>query len=538
LTRALAETVIASEAKQSSPQAFALDCFAAALLAITARLQNAMPASDNLAGRALTASNEPAFRLAPHNIEAEQALLGSILVNNDAFDRVSDFLRPEHFSEELHRRIFDVASQLIRAGKIASPITLKTFLGEADLGGVTLPQYLARLAAEATTIINAEDYGRTIHDLAVRRELIVIGEDIVNAAYDAPVGVSPREQIEEAERKLYAVAETGRYDGGFQRFSDALTIAIDMAAKAYERDGRLSGVATGLTDLDRYMGGLQPSDLVIVAGRPGMGKTALATNIAFNIARAYESKARADGTPETVNGGIIGFFSLEMSAEQLATRIIAEQAGVPSYKIRRGDITEPEFHRIAEAARTMQSIPFYIDQTGGLSIAQLAARARRLKRQRGLDVLVIDYLQLLGGSKTRSDNRVQEVTEITTGLKALAKDLNVPVLALSQLSRQVESRDDKRPQLSDLRESGSIEQDADVVLFVFREEYYLKMRQPREGTEEFLAWQAEMEKAHGRAEIIIGKQRHGPTGTIELAFDAEVTRFSNLAREENLPERF
>src|ERR1700730_5711831 len=477
-----------------------------------------MPAIENLAGRFLLAGPDPAFRLAPHNIEAEQALLGAILVNNDAFARVSDFLKAEHFSEEVHRRIFDVAAQLIRAGKLASPITLKTFLGEHDLGGVTVPQYLARLAAEATTIINAE-YS-------------------VNAAYDAPVNTSPREQIEDAERKLYSVAETGRYEGGFQRFSDALTTAVDMAAKAYERDGRLSGIATGLADLDRYMGGLQPSDLVIVAGRPGMGKTALATNVAFNIASSHEDKPKPDGTRETVNGGIVGFFSLEMSAEQLATRIIAEQAAVPSSKIRRGDIGEPEFHRIVEAARKMQTIPFYIDQSGGLSIAQLAARARRLKRQRGLDVLVIDYLQLLGGSKTRTDSRVQEVTEITTALNALAQALHMPVIAVSQWSRQVESRDDKRPQLSDLRESGSIEQDADVVLFVFREEYYLNNRQPREGTEEFIAWQADMEKAHGKAEIIIGKQRHGPTGTVELAFEAEVTRFSNLAREDSLPEHF
>ncbi|WP_026606412.1 replicative DNA helicase [Methylocapsa acidiphila] len=495
-----------------------------------------MTTIDHFADRFETTSAEAKFRLAPHNIEAEQALLGAILVNNDAFDRVSDFLRPEHFSEEIHRRIYDIASQLIRAGKLASPITLKTFLGDHDLGGVTTPQYLARLAAEATTIINAENYGRTVHDLAIRRDLILIGEDIVNAAFDAPVDASPRDQIEEAERKLYSVAEFGRYEGGFQRFSDALTTAVDMAAKAFERDGRLSGVATGLADLDRMMGGLQASDLVIVAGRPGMGKTALATNIAFNIAKAYEFRPRPDGTPETVNGGIVGFFSLEMSSEQLATRIIAEQAGVASYKIRRGDIAEHEFHRLAEAARDMQTIPFYIDQTGGLSIAQLTARARRLKRQRGLDVLVIDYLQLLGGSKSRGDSRVQEVTEITTGLKALAKELNVPIIALSQLSRQVESRDDKRPQLSDLRESGSIEQDADVVMFVFREEYYLNNKQPREGTEEFLAWQTDMERVHGRAEIIIGKQRHGPTGTVELAFEAEMTRFSNLAREDALPE--
>jgi replicative DNA helicase len=480
---------------------------------------------------------EPHFRVPPHNIEAEQALLGAILVNNDAYDRVSDFLRADHFAEELHRRIYEVMSQLIKSGKIATPITLKTFLGDHDLGGVTIPQYLARLAAEATSVINAEDYGRTIYDLAMRRQLIIIGEDVVNSAYDSPVDISPRTQIEEAERRLYEIAEQGRYDGGFQSFSSALTIAVEMAAKAYEREGKLSGIATGLSDMDAKLGGLQPSDLIIVAGRPGMGKTALATNIAFNIARHYKFEVRPDGTHHTNNGGIVGFFSLEMSAEQLATRIIAEQSGVPSYKIRRGDITDHEFQRISEASREMQTIPFFIDQTGGISIAQLVARARRLKRQRGLDVLVVDYLQLLSGSKSRGDNRVQELTEITTGLKALAKELNVPIVALSQLSRQVEQRDDKRPQLSDLRESGSIEQDADVVMFVYREEYYLKNREPRPGTEDHINWMSEMERAHGRAEVIIGKQRHGPTGTIELAFEAEVTRFSNLAQEDALPER-
>ncbi|HEY1942196.1 MAG TPA: replicative DNA helicase [Roseiarcus sp.] len=493
---------------------------------------------DSFAGRRAVVANpsEPVYRTPPLNIEAEQALLGAILVNNDAYDRVSDFLKPEHFAEEIHRRIYEIAGSLIRAGKLASPITLKTFLGEHDLGGVTVPQYLARLAAEATTIINANDYGRMIHDLAVRRDLIQIGEEVVNVAYDAPVDSSPRDQIEEAERRLYAIAEGGRYDGGFQRFSDALKTAVDMAAKAYERDGHLSGVSTGLIDLDQKMGGLQASDLIILAGRPAMGKTSLATNIAFNIAKAYRGEQRPDGSLETVEGGIVGFFSLEMSAEQLATRIIAEQSGVSSHKIRRGDITESDFHHVAEAVREMQSIPFYIDQTGGISIAQLTARARRLKRQRGLDVLVIDYLQLLSGSKSRGDSRVQELTEITTGLKALAKELAVPIVALSQLSRQVEQRDDKRPQLSDLRESGSIEQDADVVLFVYREEYYLKGKEPRPGTEEHLTWMNQMEAAHGRAEVIIGKQRHGPTGTVELQFEAELTRFGNLAREEAMPE--
>jgi replicative DNA helicase len=479
----------------------------------------------------------PEYRVAPNNIDAEQALLGAVLVNNDAYYRVSDFLEPVHFFEELHRRIYEVATSLIKAGKVATPITLKTFLGDADLGGVTVSQYLARLAAEATTVINAEDYGRTIYDLAIRRSLIGIGEDMVNVAYDAPVETSPRDQIEETERRLYELAEKGKYDGGFQRFSDALTTAIDMAAAAYKRDGGLSGISTGLRDLDRDVGGLQRSDLVILAGRPGMGKTALATNIAFNIAKAYRGEKQPDGTVKTVNGGIIGFFSLEMSAEQLATRIIAEQSGVPSFKIRRGSITEADFYKITEAARDMQTVPFHIDQTGGISIAQLAARARRLKRQRGLDVLVVDYIQLLSGSAKKGDSRVQEVTEITTGLKALAKELDVPILALSQLSRQVEARDDKRPQLSDLRESGSIEQDADVVMFVFREEYYLKNKEPKAGTEEHFKWQDEMGQVHGKAEVIIGKQRHGPTGTVQLAFQADVTRFADLADELKLPER-
>ena len=482
-------------------------------------------------------AQESSYRNPPANIEAEQALLGAILINNDAYDRVSDFLRSEHFVEEIHRRIYDIAGSLIRAGKLASPITLKTFLGEHDLGGgMTVPQYLARLAGEATTINNAGDYGRTIHDLAVRRSLINIGEDVVNVAYDAPVDSSPRDQIEEAEKRLYQIAEGGQYGGGFSKFSDALKQAVDMAARAYERDGHLSGVSTGLDDLDHKMGGLQASDLIIIAGRPGMGKTALATNIAFNIAKAYRGELKPDGSTQTVNGGIVGFFSLEMSAEQLATRILADQSGVASYKIRRGDITEQEFHLLSRAMHEMQSIPFYIDQTGGISIAQLTARARRLKRQRGLDVLVIDYLQLLSGSKGKSDNRVQELTEITTGLKALAKELSVPILGLSQLSRAVEQRDDKRPQLSDLRESGSIEQDADVVIFVYREEYYLKNKEPRPGTDEHIAWMTEMERAHGRAEVIIGKQRHGPTGTVELQFEAELTRFGNLARPEAMPE--
>ncbi len=496
----------------------------------TARKQPAAPSS---AGAA------PQYRTAPHNIELEQALLGAILVNNEAFYRVSDFLEPQHFFEPLHQKLYEIAASLVRVGKAATPITLKTFLPD-DIGiaGLTASQYLARLAAEATTVINAGDYGRNIYDLAVRRSLIEIGESIVNVAYDSPVDSSPQQQIDAAERGLYEIAETGRYDGGFQRFAQALTTAVEMAAHAYQRDGKLSGLATGLKDLDRMMGGLQKSDLVIVAGRPGMGKTALATNIGFNVARAWEGGVRPDGRIESTNGGIVGFFSLEMSAEQLATRIISEQAEIASHRIRRGEIESADFDRIAMTARDMERIPLYIDETGGLSIAQLAARARRLKRQRGLDLLVIDYIQLLQGSTRRAaESRVQEVTEITTSLKALAKELNIPVLALSQLSRQVESRDDKRPQLSDLRESGSIEQDADVVMFVFREEYYLRNKEPRPGSEEHFKWQQDMDAVHGRAEIIIGKQRHGPTGTVAMQFKADVTRFSDLAEADRLPER-
>jgi replicative DNA helicase len=478
----------------------------------------------------------PVFREAPHNLEAEQALLGAILVNNEAVDRVSGFLKPQHFFDPLHGRIFETASKLIMGGKRATPITLKTyFQNDEPVGELSVPQYLGRLAANATTIINAEDYGRTVYDLAVRRQLIEIGEAMVNTAFDSPIDAPPAAQIEGAEQQLYELAETGKYGTGFEPFSSALTDAIDMAANAYRRDGGLSGLATGFTDLDQRMGGLQASDLIIIAGRPSMGKTALATNIAYHVAKAYAADPDSD---KPLDGAVVGFFSLEMSAEQLATRIIAEQSYIPSERIRRGRIDSDEFDRIVEVSQELQNLPLFIDQTGGISVAQLAARARRLKRQRGLGFVIVDYLQLLSGSSRRAqEGRVQEVTEITTGLKALAKELQVPILALSQLSRQVENREDKRPQLADLRESGSIEQDADVVMFVFREEYYLERSQPRENTEEHRQWQIDMEAVTGKADVIIGKQRHGPTGTVTLQFTPEFTRFSNLAASQRLPER-
>ncbi len=479
------------------------------------------------------------YREAPSNIEAEQALLGAMLVNNDAYYVVHDFLKPDHFFEPLHREIFAKTSEMIRMGKIANPVTIKTFLAAGDkVGDLTVAQYLARLAAEATTIINASDYGRAIYDLAIRRSLIRIGEDVVNIAFDAPLDMEPKSQIEDAERRLFELAETGRYDGGFQSFTDAVTLAVEMATAAKDRDGGLSGVSSGIHGLDQRMGGLQPSDLIILAGRPAMGKTSLATNIAFNIAAAYEPAEQADGSFKAKNGGVVGFFSLEMSAEQLATRIISEQTEISSSKIRRGNINDQELVKLIACSETMQRLPLYIDQTGGISIAQLSARARRLKRQRGLDVMIIDYVQLMQGSTRSQGNRVQEITEITTGLKALAKELNVPIVALSQLSRQVESRDDKRPQLSDLRESGSIEQDADVVMFVYRDEYYLANREPKPGSDDHLKWEQQLNEARGKADVIIAKQRHGPTATVPLAFQAEYTRFTDLADEAYLPEQF
>ncbi|WP_068081800.1 replicative DNA helicase [Polycladidibacter stylochi] len=477
-------------------------------------------------------------RIVPHNAEAERQLLGAILVNNETYYRISEFLEPQHFFLEPHKDIYEKCAALIKAGKIASPITLKTFFSNDEkIADLTATQYLLRLAADATTIINAIDYGRTIYDLAIRRNLITIGEDMVNVAFDAPIDLPPNDQIDSAERRLYELAESGRSDGAFVDFGSALTQTIEMAAAAYQRDGALSGVSTGLRDLDRLMGGLQSSDLVVLAGRPAMGKTSLATNIAYNIAQSYQAEEQPDGTLRTVNGGVVGFFSLEMSAEQLATRIISEQTEISSSKIRRGDINEADFEKLVAATQHMQHVPLHVDQTGGISIAALVSKARRLKRQKGLDLLVVDYIQLLTGSSKNQGNRVQEITEITTGLKALAKELNVPIIALSQLSRQVENRDDKRPQMSDLRESGSIEQDADVILFVYREEYYMGKKEPPEGSPEYETWRTEMERLRGRAEVIIAKQRHGPTGIVDLQFQGEFTRFSDLADSDHIPDR-
>ena len=466
----------------------------------------------------------------PHNVEAEQQLLGAILTNNEVFDRVSALVRSEHFFEPVHRRIFEIAAARIQKNMLASPVTLKAYMDDDDglkeLGGAA---YLARIAGAAVASYAARDYAQMIYDLAVRRELIQLGRDIAAKAAQVDVASEPREQIIEAEQALYKLGEQGVAERGFQSFLRAVTEAVNVAAAAYQRDGGLAGISTGLVDLDRKLGGLHPSDLIILAGRPSMGKTSLATNIAFNIAKAHKQGIRHDGTEGTVNGGSVGFFSLEMSAEQLAARILSEAAEIPSEHIRRGDMEEDQFRRFVEVAKTLENCPLYIDDTPALPISQMAARARRLKRTHGLDVLIVDYLQLLRGSS--KENRVQEVSEITQGLKAIAKELNIPVIALSQLSRQVENREDKRPQLSDLRESGSIEQDADVVMFVFREEYYREREKPSDHDLDAMAkWQEIMERVHGKAEVVIGKQRHGPIGSVELSFEGRFTRFGNLAQ--------
>jgi len=467
----------------------------------------------------------------PHNLEAEQALLGSLMFDNAVFERLSDRLRGSHFYEPFHQRLFDAIEDHIRQGLLAEPtILMERFKQDPafqEFGGL---RYLADLVDRAPPAANAPDYARVVYDLALRRDLIRIGGEIIK---EAPNPETPAdEQIEQAEQTLYSLAETGKPSSGFVSFSHALSGAVEMAGEAYQREGKLAGLATRLDDLDQKLGGLHPSDLLILAGRPSMGKTALATNIAFNVARNYRWEPTPDGGRKTVDGGVVAFYSLEMSAEQLAMRILADASGVSSDKLRKGEIDASDFGKIRDAAIEIGESPLYIDATGGLSISKLAARARRLKRmENGLDLIVVDYLQLVTTGDNSQKNRVQEVSEITGGLKALAKELNVPIIALSQLSRQVEQREDKRPQLSDLRESGSIEQDADCVMFVYRESYYLGRAEPREGTEEHLKWQEDMDRLQHQAEVVIGKQRHGPIGIVKLAFDSNTTRFGNLAHD-------
>jgi len=476
------------------------------------------------------------FRSLPHNFEAEKALLGAIFANNNAYDRVADYLRPECFADPIHGSIFGAIAKLIERGQIADPITLLNFFENngsiRDVGG---SHYLAEIAGSMVSVINSAEYGRTIYDLHLKRQLIELGEQVVNRACTPEVDDPAVIQIENAEQTLYDLATTGDLEGGFQDFKSTVISAIEVAEIAHKRDGKLSGVSTGLRDLDQIMGGLHPSDLIILAARPSMGKTALATNIAFNAAYDYKFETNENGDKKVLDGAVVGFFSLEMSAEQLAARILSEQAQIASDKMRRGTLTNTEFDKLVVASQQLHQLPIFIDDTPALSVSALRTRARRLKRNEGLGLVVVDYLQLMDGS-SRSDNRVQEISEITRGLKTLAKELDVPVLALSQLSRAVEQREDKRPQLSDLRESGTIEQDADVVSFIFRQAYYDErnepVQRPEESTDKYTAryseWEERSEQNRFIAELIIGKQRHGPTGTTKLHFNGMYTRFGDL----------
>jgi replicative DNA helicase len=484
----------------------------------------------------------------PHNVEAEAALLGALMIDNRLAEDIQMKLRPDHFFEPVHARVYEGILKLVDRNMIASPVTLRPMF-EADvemkeLGG---PAYLAQLTGSGAAIIGARDFANQIYDLALLRALIGVGRNMVEQAIDTSEDVDPKSQIEGAEAALYRVAEEGGGEGSVKSFAQATKLAVQMAEKALNTGGGLSGITTGLEGVNAKTGGLHHSDLLILAGRPGMGKTALATNIAFNTARRY-TRDLEDGIPaEKSAGAAVAFFSLEMSSDQLATRILAEQSGISSENLRMGKISQQEFRNLARAAAELESLPLYIDDTPGLTIAALRTRARRLKRQKGIGFIVVDYLQLLQGTgKGGGDqNRVQEISEISRGLKTLAKELNVPVMALSQLSRAVEQREDKRPQLSDLRESGSIEQDADIVMFVYREEYYVASREPKQGMDGDNAkihdahqeWARDMERVYGTAELIIAKQRHGATGKVKLKFEAKITRFSDYIDEGYLPEQ-
>ncbi len=481
--------------------------------------------------------------LLPQNLEAEQALLGAILVNNKAFEKISEYLRPFHFADSIHSKIYEVISKLIQRGHIADVITLKNYFEqEGTLNEVGGHKYLVKLADSASPLTNVEYYGQFIYDKYLRRELIATGYEIVNSAMKEDVDTDANTQIEMAEKRLFELSNQGDIQGGFVSFGDALTSSLALIEQAYQKEGKLSGLPTGLDALDNKTGGLNNSDLIILAGRPAMGKTALATNIAYNVAEFMSRDKNLDNR----NRGV-AFFSLEMSADQLASRILSTVTQTPSHKMRTGELDEAEFIRIAAGVRELENIPLYIDDSPGVNINTIRTRARRLKRNKGLGLIVIDYIQLINGSgsKRSEGNRVQELSEISRGLKMLAKELNIPVIALSQLSRGVEQRDDKRPIMSDLRESGSIEQDADIVMFVFRENYYIKNEEPKqragETPEHFQnrleEWETRIRQTENIGEVIIGKQRHGPTGTVQLFWNGEFTQFGNLAREENLPDQ-
>jgi replicative DNA helicase len=488
--------------------------------------------------RITESASEPGTPSLPQNVEAEAALLGALMIDNRLVEDVQLKLRSDHFFEPLHGRIYESILRMTDANRIANPVTLRPlFDSDEAMKEVGGPAYLAQLTGSGAAVIGARDFAQQIYDLALLRALIGVGRDLVEGALDTSEEVAPLAQIERAETELYKVAEEGGAEGKAKSFSEATKDALEMAERALNSGGHLSGLTTGLESLNAKIGGLHKSDLIIIAGRPGMGKSALGTNIGFAAAQRLLRDQEDGIEPGKSAGAAVALFSLEMSADQLATRILAEESGISSENLRMGKISQQEFRHLARAAAELQSLPLYIDDTPGLTIAALRTRARRLKRQKGVGMVIVDYLQLLQGTgRNANDNRVNEISEISRGLKQLAKELDVPVIGLSQLSRAVEQREDKRPQLSDLRESGSIEQDADIVLFIYREDYYLAAKQPGDDHPDFAAWQEEMARAYGLAEVIVAKQRHGSTGKVRLKFDSRITKFSDAASESYLPE--
>ena len=457
------------------------------------------------------------FKELPNNIDAEQSVIGSILVNNDIFDEISTIISSNNFFDPMHQKIFEAIENLIYKGMLANPITLKNYF-EDEKDDLNVPEYLVKITKFSTSVRQAIEYSKIVYDMFVRRELIKISEQTIDSAKLSELDTNGQTIIENSEKLLFDLAEKGSFNSSLVKFDDAMKQTIEMASAAYKNEEGIVGVPTGLRDLDDKLGGLHQSDLIIIAGRPSMGKTSLATNIAFNAAKKLQDSGKKSS---------IAFFSLEMSSEQLSTRIISEQARISSNDIRRGRISDEQFDKFLETSKNIAELPLYIDETPAISIAAVSNRARRIKRLFGLDMIVVDYIQLMRGTTYNKDGRVQEISQITQGLKAIAKELALPVVALSQLSRQVEQRDDHKPQLADLRESGSIEQDADVVMFVYREGYYLQRKEPREATVEHAEWQAKMNEVAHLAQIIIGKQRHGPIGNVTLEFEERFTKFKD-----------
>ena len=458
------------------------------------------------------------FEELPNNIEAEQSVIGTILVSNEIFDEINTIISNKNFYDPMHQKIFGAIENLIYKGMLANPITLKNYF-ENEKDDLNVPDYLVKVTKFSTSFRQAIEYSRIIYDMFVRRELIKISEGTIDSAKLKDLNISGQNIIESSEKLLFDLAEKGSFNSSLVKFDEALKFTIEMATNAYKNEEGIVGVPTGLIGIDDRLGGLHKSDLIIIAGRPSMGKTALATNIAFNAA----SKLQESGKKSTV-----AFFSLEMSSEQLSTRILAEQSRIKSNDIRRGKISDEQFDKFIETSKNISELPLYIDETPAISIAAVSNRARRIKRLFGLEMIVVDYIQLMRGPTNNANNRVQEISEITQGLKAIAKELSVPVLALSQLSRAVEQRDDHKPLLSDLRESGSIEQDADVVMFVYRAAYYLERKEPQAATVEHAEWQAKMSEIANLAQIIIAKQRHGPTGNVDLEFEGMFTKFRDI----------